>query len=151
MLALATLKHDPQHKGVLCFEEPENGVNPRRIGQVVQLLRGLSTQFEEEAEAPFPARQVLLNTHSPVLVGEVSQLPGVAKWGLVLFARLVSRVAKGSKLQHTMVNPVQLDGQTDLFDPKDPQQSAARFNKLELVQYLQTADFGSTVAILNEP
>lgn len=151
LLALATLKHDPQHRGVLCFEEPENGVNPKRISQVVGLLRGLSTEFSQEQDAPFPARQVLINTHSPVLVGEVYKLPGVADWGAVLFARLVSRISQGKKIQHTMVDPLQLGGQTDMFDPKDPEQSAVRFNQLELVQYLQTADFGHILTTLSEP
>ncbi|MEM9985108.1 MAG: AAA family ATPase, partial [Bacteroidota bacterium] len=151
LLALATLKHDPLHRGVLCFEEPENGVNPRRISQVVNLLRGLSTEFKAEEEALYPARQILINTHSPVLVGEVYKLKGVADWGVVLFARLVSRISQGRKIQHTMVDSVQLEGQTEIFDSKDPQQASVRLNKLELVQYLQTADFGNTLSTLNEP
>ncbi|MCU0502099.1 MAG: hypothetical protein MUC51_10095 [Anaerolineae bacterium] len=28
LLALVTLKNDLQHRGVLCFEDPENGVHP---------------------------------------------------------------------------------------------------------------------------
>ncbi|MDX2282539.1 MAG: AAA family ATPase [Bacteroidia bacterium] len=152
LLALATLKHDPQHRGVLCFEEPENGVHPKRIGQVVRLLRGLSTQFAEEADAPFPARQVLINTHSPLLVGEVCQMPQVAARGLVLFARQAIQVAQGRKIHHTRIDPVQLDGQTNImFEKTDPEQGAVRFSKLELIQYLETADFGPAVSLLNEP
>jgi predicted ATPase len=31
VLALLTLLHDPKHRGLVCFEEPENGVHPGRL------------------------------------------------------------------------------------------------------------------------
>ena len=36
VLALLTLLHDPRHRGLICFEEPENGVHPARIKQLTQ-------------------------------------------------------------------------------------------------------------------
>jgi predicted ATPase len=66
LLALIVLKNDPRHHGVLCFEEPENGVHPLRLKRIVDLLRDLSTDLNNpDADAP---RQVLVNTHSPSLI-----------------------------------------------------------------------------------
>ena len=45
LLALVTLRNDLQHRGVLCFEEPENGVHPFRLKNMVQLLRGSASDF----------------------------------------------------------------------------------------------------------
>jgi predicted ATPase len=70
LLALVTLKNDPLHRGVLCFEEPENGVQPHRLKQIVDVLYGLSTNFNSD-DANAPLRQVLINTHSPGLLANV--------------------------------------------------------------------------------
>jgi predicted ATPase len=67
LLALVTLRNDPGHQGVLCFEEPENGVHPSRLERIVAVLRSLSTDFERDEEGDLP-RQVLVNTHSPSLL-----------------------------------------------------------------------------------
>jgi hypothetical protein len=46
----------------VAFEEPENGVHPRRIETIVELL------FKLVAEG---RRQLLVTTHSPLVVSEV--------------------------------------------------------------------------------
>ncbi|MCC7207172.1 MAG: AAA family ATPase [Anaerolineae bacterium] len=69
LLTLVTLKHDPHYRGLLCLEEPENGVHRFRLEQIVNVLRSLSTDFED-VEQRYP-RQVLLNTHSVDLVAYV--------------------------------------------------------------------------------
>jgi predicted ATPase len=152
LLALMTLKYDEKHRGVLCFEEPENGVNPMRIAQVIRLLRDLSTDFEREQDAPFPARQVLVNTHSPVLVGEVFKMKEIEKWGVVLFARLSTRVGNKQRVQHTLISPVTFSSQTRmLWKGEEMSEGEIQFNKMELMRYLETANFGETLAQLNEP
>jgi predicted ATPase len=152
LLALMTLKYDEKHRGVLCFEEPENGVNPMRIAQVIRLLRDLSTDFEREQDAPFPARQVLVNTHSPVLVGEVFKMKEIEKWGVVLFARLSTRVGNKQKIQHTLISPVSFSAQTRmLWKGEEMSEGEIQFNKMELMRYLETANFEETLAQLNEP
>ena len=60
MLALATLKNDPQHRGVLCFEEPENGVHPSRLKNIAHLLRELTTNFQDDDQGDLPLRQLLV-------------------------------------------------------------------------------------------
>ncbi len=43
VLALLTLMHDPRHRGLVCFEEPENGVHPFRLKSLIARLRDLVT------------------------------------------------------------------------------------------------------------
>jgi predicted ATPase len=64
------MKNDPRHQGVICFEEPENGVQPQRLKQIVEVLNTLTTNFESQ-NAERPLRQVLVNTHSPGLLSAV--------------------------------------------------------------------------------
>ncbi len=70
LLALVALKNDPLHRGVLCFEEPENGVQPLRLKQIVDVLYDLATHVSQE-NFKSPLRQVLINTHSPGLLANV--------------------------------------------------------------------------------
>jgi predicted ATPase len=71
LLALVALRNDPQHKGVLCFEEPENGVHRLRLEQMIdEVLKPLATNFAED-DPSYPLRQVLVNTHSPILLSHI--------------------------------------------------------------------------------
>ena len=137
LLALTTLKHDNKHRGVLCFEEPENGINPTRISQVIQLLRDLSTDFIKEEDAAFPARQVMINTHSPVLISEVCKMKGIEKWGVVLLARLATHIGNGKKIQHTYISPVNIAHQGEFrFGSEAYTPSEMQVTKHELVPCL---------------
>jgi predicted ATPase len=91
MLALATLKNDPQHRGVLCFEEPENGVHPVRLKNIAHLLRELATDFRDENQVNFPLRQLLVNTHSPTFISQTDIRDAL------LFAYMVTRVGSYEK------------------------------------------------------
>ena len=68
ILALCILEYDSQHTGLLCFEEPENGIHPDHIKDMVELLRNLSVDF---TDIQMPLRQVIVNTHSPIFVGKI--------------------------------------------------------------------------------
>lgn len=70
-LALAIVEADPRFRGVLCLEEPENGIHPDRIRPMLDLLRGISVDTKEPVGDLNPLRQVIVNTHSPGVVGEV--------------------------------------------------------------------------------
>jgi len=72
-LALAVIELDPSAQGVLCLEEPENGINPLRIPAMLQLLRDIATDTDEPVGPDNPLRQVIINTHSPVVVSEVPE------------------------------------------------------------------------------
>ncbi len=144
MLALVTLKNDPQHRGVLCFEEPENGVHPFRLLHLVDLLRNLTTDFSNEEEANEPLRQLLINTHSPVLVSQHDVLDHL------LFAYLVPRVRPGegaNSLRFTRIVPVSAERQLELefgFDSHEKSYTLA-----QVVDYLNTVDLGEAQAALH--
>ena len=67
-LALSVLELDPETSGVLCLEEPENGIHPERIPAILELLQGIATDARELADDTNPLRQVIINTHSPSVV-----------------------------------------------------------------------------------
>lgn len=67
-LALATMAFDPEAKGLICLEEPENGIHPSRISAILELLREMAIDPAFGVSADNPLRQVIVNTHSPVVV-----------------------------------------------------------------------------------
>lgn len=70
-LALAVLELDPGATGLICFEEPENGIHPDRIPAMLELLKNIAVDPEDETGPENPLRQVIINTHSPGVVGQV--------------------------------------------------------------------------------
>jgi predicted ATPase len=70
-LALAVLEFDRESQGLLCLEEPENGVHPARIPVMLKLLQDIATDTEEPVGPDNPLRQVIVNTHSPEVVKQV--------------------------------------------------------------------------------
>jgi hypothetical protein len=70
-LALAVLELDPEATGTICLEEPENGIHPERIPAILKLLKDIATDIEEAVGPDNPLRQVIVNTHSPVVVAEI--------------------------------------------------------------------------------
>ena len=62
VLALCAIAVNPWGGSLLAFEEPENGVHPRRLELIAQLL--LSPALEQE-------RQVVVTTHSPLFCDAV--------------------------------------------------------------------------------
>ena len=72
-LALLVLQLDPTASGVLCLEEPENGINPERIDAMIDLLYSLTADCESAFDPENPLRQVLINTHSPLVARYVKK------------------------------------------------------------------------------
>ena len=70
-LALAVLENDPHIQGVLCLEEPENGIHPARIPSILQLLRDIAVDTQDPVGEDNPLRQVIVNTHSPAVFQQV--------------------------------------------------------------------------------
>lgn len=92
VLALLTLLYDPRHRGLICFEEPENGVHPGRVKQLVQRLRDMVTNpdmFGKEDGSP-PLSQLLLNSHSPVVLSALLDRELRPLDGSILFADTAS-------------------------------------------------------------
>ena len=72
-LALAILEEDPEALGVLCLEEPENGIHPERVPAMVDLLSAIAVDPREPVGEDNPLRQVLINTHSSAVVGQIPE------------------------------------------------------------------------------
>ena len=64
-LALAVLAEDPEARGLLCIEEPENGVHPERLRAMATLVRDLAVDGEGPLGDGNVMRQVVVATHSP--------------------------------------------------------------------------------------
>ncbi|MFC5498494.1 AAA family ATPase [Caenimonas terrae] len=67
-LALSVLAADETSMGVICMEEPENGIHPARIPAIVELLKGIAVDTSVPVGEGNPLRQVIVNTHSPRVV-----------------------------------------------------------------------------------
>ncbi len=60
------LAHHPNPPQVVLIEEPENGVHPKRLDNIVSLLRGLTVGSLSGTPV-----QVILSTHSPYLLDHI--------------------------------------------------------------------------------
>jgi predicted ATPase len=104
LLALATLRNDPKHRGLLAFEEPENGVHPAALGELAQLLRTLATDFSQSYKEGQPLQQLIVNTHSPWFISQ-PQIREVSEG--ILFAYIVTHIEQGQpSLRVTRITPV---------------------------------------------
>ena len=61
VLAYLTLLHLPDPPRVILVEEPENGIHPKRLEEVLKILRQL---IESQNRT-----QIIMTTHSPYLLG----------------------------------------------------------------------------------
>jgi predicted ATPase len=73
-LALAVLEMDSKTLGVICMEEPENGIHPARIPAILALLQDIAVDVDLPVDADNPLRQVIINTHSPSVVSQVPEI-----------------------------------------------------------------------------
>jgi predicted ATPase len=71
-LGLAIMEEDSSGSRLICLEEPENGINPKKIYDMVKLLEGMATDTEFAVDEDNHLRQVIINTHSPKVVSAVS-------------------------------------------------------------------------------
>ena len=67
-LALCIIGIDQDFGGVICMEEPENGIHPAKIASMVDQVKRLAVDPTESPSQENPLRQVIVNTHSPYFV-----------------------------------------------------------------------------------
>lgn len=67
-LALCVMLEDPSVTGLICLEEPENGIHPLNVAAMVELVRDLAMDPLLPPGPDNPFRQVIVNTHSPAVV-----------------------------------------------------------------------------------
>jgi len=66
LLFFVALAYHPQPPKLIVVEEPENGVHPQRLGDVIRLLREIT-----QGKHGNHAAQVILTTHSPYLLDAI--------------------------------------------------------------------------------
>ncbi|MFD0904239.1 AAA family ATPase [Actinomadura sediminis] len=71
VLGLLAALHDPDHSGVLLIEEIENGLHPGRLAELLRRVRERVTDFDDPGSLERPLRQVIVTSHSPVVVSEL--------------------------------------------------------------------------------
>lgn len=69
LLAICTFLYADTVPGLLTFEEPENGIHPQLVGEVVQILRELTLR------KPPNECQVFFTTHSPYVLDQFIDNP----------------------------------------------------------------------------
>jgi len=102
-LALILLDEDPESLGLICMEEPENGIHPARMEAMVSLVGEMAVDPDRAPGDDNPMRQVVVNTHSPRFLQIVHQ-PGTPWSQEILFAKTATvrrpsgRVARALRL-----------------------------------------------------
>lgn len=71
-LGLAIINEDSRRGGLICLEEPENGINPKKVEEMIKLLEEMATDTDFGVDEDNPLRQVIINSHSPIVVRSVS-------------------------------------------------------------------------------
>lgn len=146
MLALVALKNDPEHRGVVMFEEPENGVHPYRLKNIAGLVKELATDFHDSEQIDLPLRQFLCNTHSPVLINERGILPHV----LFAFTSLRSdQVISPTPVRLTHMSPLRIPKLQPALEFAGSQEET-NYTLEEVKAYLESADPGEALGMLDE-
>jgi len=81
VLGLICVAVNPWGGSLVAFEEPENGVHPRRIELVAEMMASMAKG----------GRQVVLTTHSPILCGAVLKLKKAARKNDIRLYRAIQR------------------------------------------------------------
>lgn len=145
ILTLCVMLVDEKHHGVLCFEEPENGVHPQRITDIAHIVSEMSSDFAEEGNL----RQIIVNTHSPLFIQSISNITD--RWMTVYLSRMVASVMNTTdgrrvKLYRSSMIPAVQSGGKYL---KEYTIQEKRITAHEIAEYLQLSqgepmkDFGN--------
>ena len=130
------MEYDEKHTGLLCFEEPENGIHPFRVAAMAQLLKDLSSDLTTDDK---PLRQVIVNTHSPVLVSKLIQWENdfnVSVWLCSQNSLITTFNGSKYKVRVTRIAPVANHSQLLLFSP--PTSKMLTINEVRKI--LETVD-----------
>ncbi len=134
ILALCVLEYDAKHTGLLCFEEPENGIHPFRIKTMATLLKDLSTDFLDNE---MPLRQILINTHSPKLVEQLyswEEDKNVSIWFSEMRPKILDIQEKRLEISITKMLPVEKSGQLSIEFPAQEKKLSLNLVKKYLEQ-----------------
>jgi predicted ATPase len=131
ILALLALLHDPRHRGILCFEEPENGVHKTRLEALMRFLQESCAQPNAtEVDADSPLLQIFVNTHSPIAARAVKNT--------IILASLVDIVEPDTGLVRrcTRMLPYMLSEQGELSIGEGQR----RYTSVEIERFLEESE-----------
>lgn len=138
LLTLCVFLFDPSHVGLICFEEPENGIHPARIKLTAELLKDLVSDFDN----PYSElRQVIVNTHSPVLVGRIfeTESKNISRiWFSEPVTQIIERNGNKQKIQITKMLPVIKEANQLSIDFTEQER---RLTLQQAISYLDNSDF----------
>lgn len=97
-LALLAAAYDPRGGGLICFEEPENGIYPQRLARFVRHLRTLVQRSLEARRdnAVGPLTQLILSSHHPATLRALGPSPDGPLREDVVFLDNITRLTPGS-------------------------------------------------------
>jgi predicted ATPase len=112
-LAILTALHDPEARGLICVEEPENGIYPQRLRVLLEALRNLVTNPRSDEFGPefdVPMIQLLISSHSPVVLRELpaDQLT-VFDWVTRIAQGQRGRVTRARRIRAAQPEPVPIE------------------------------------------
>jgi predicted ATPase len=131
ILALLAALYDPRQRGLICLEEPENGIHPGRLKAVIRRLRELvSNPHADKVDAKQPLAQMLVSSHSPVVLASVPPED-------VVFFDVVSVVRPGSSRASTRTRARRLPPTRD--EPPVERNGHLYVTQHEVTHYLSSA------------
>lgn len=135
-IALALMLVDVEDRAVLCIEEPENGVHPSRIPNLVALLRDYAVDTQEVVASDNPLRQVILNSHSPEVARQLS-------FGDII---LVERALKSGSGPVSVFRPIRETWRADL--PHGDGAMASPINRQSVADFIGGSPVGHEIGQL---
>lgn len=123
-LALSIIEQDPNFTGIICLEEPENGIHPERIPSIINLLYDIALDLNFENDIDNPLRQVIINTHSPLVVAEI-------KANDLIFAEEIKQ-----NYNNNIISGVRFKPLTDTWRSKKKIENQKSVSKSVVLKYL---------------
>lgn len=140
VLALLTLLSDPEHRGLVCFEEPENGVHPARLRRLIERLGSLVSDIRTEDPAEGALVQLLLNSHSPVVLSALAEVARAGGGIQIYLAELAAVTDPEDKAvrRRTSLRPIEGGDNGELFVRRGD-----KLSHFEVKRYLETVEHGA--------
>jgi predicted ATPase len=120
-IALLAALYDPRGAGLICFEEPENGIFPQRLAQFVRYLRTLVERAlaAKITRGDSALTQLILSSHSPAILRALANIGDDLRKDAV-YMDVVTRVRRGeSKSRVSRVRRIHGGGQPTLGPEMD--------------------------------
>lgn len=131
LLALCIMQYDDTYRGLLCFEEPENGIHPQRIKTMIQLLEDMTIDVLDDHPI---LRQVIVNTHSPNFISHLtkdSNNKNVSVWLSKMIPYVIEESGLKQVIRCSRITPVTNIPTRSLFGQQDD-----KITTLDLADYL---------------